>query len=305
MKRLPAWLKRPIAFSGRKTFVETCLAHAGLHTVCSAAKCPNRGECFARGTATFLILGEVCTRHCRFCNVQHGTPSAIDPGEAMRLCDTAFSMGLRYVVVTSVTRDDVSDGGASLFARTVELLRKRIPDISVELLVPDFNGNNDALETVLRSRPDIIGHNIETVSRLYAAVRPGASYERSLKILAKTANHEAPILTKSGIMVGLGETREEVEAAMKDLRSAGCSILTIGQYLRPSARQLPVVEFVHPRLFKRFEEIGLAMGFTKVYAAPYVRSSYRAEEMVDAKKLIHFFEFKGGHEDGHSNHISP
>jgi lipoyl synthase len=278
--RMPAWLKRPIAFSGRKAFVEDQLSQAGLHTVCAAAKCPNRGECHARGTATFLILGEICTRHCGFCGVKHGVPTPIDPGEPERLCDAAFRMGLRHVVVTSVTRDDAPDGGASVFARTVGMLRDRIPGVTVELLIPDFNGNEAALEIVIKSMPDVLGHNIETVPRLYPMVRPGASYQRSLQILAQTANRQCPSHIKTGIMVGLGEGIGEVEDTMRDLKAAGCSILTIGQYLRPSADQAPVAEFITPEIFKRLKESGRDMGFEKVIAGPYVRSSYRAEELV-------------------------
>ena len=280
VRRMPAWLKRPIAFTGRKAFVEERLALAGLHTVCVEAKCPNRGECHAKGAATFLILGDVCTRHCRFCNVHHGAPKAIDPEEPLRLSEAAFQMGLRHVVVTSVTRDDLPDGGAVVFARTVHLLRRRIPKVTVELLVPDFSGNQAALETVIKSGPDIFSHNMETVPRLYTSVRPGASYERSLELLAKAAKCKGPFKTKSGLMAGLGESAREMEDAMADLRKAGCSIVTIGQYLQPSAGQVPVVEFINPQLFKRFEETGRAMGFYKVLAGPYVRSSYRAFEMV-------------------------
>jgi lipoic acid synthetase len=283
---MPAWLKRPIAFSGRKAFVEDQVSRAGLHTVCSAAKCPNRSECHARGAATFLILGEVCTRKCGFCGVKHGAPSAVDPDEPLRLCEAAVRMGLRHVVVTSVTRDDVPDGGASIFARTVGLLRDGIPNVSVELLIPDFNGNEQSLESVLKSGPDVLSHNIETVPRLYSSVRPGASYERSCEILSKSAGRDQSMKIKSGLMVGLGERIEEVEDTMGDLRAAGCSIITIGQYLQPSAGQVPVVDFIHPDVFERFKERGLAMGFSKVFAGPYVRSSYRAEELVDFKYIF-------------------
>jgi lipoyl synthase len=279
-RHFPEWLKRPVAFSGRKAFVEESLSRAGLHTVCSAAKCPNRGECHARGAATFLIMGEICTRHCGFCNVDHGAPGEVDPGEPLRLSEAAFRMGLRHVVVTSVTRDDMPDGGASMFARTVRALRRRIPGVIVELLVPDFNGNEAALVTVLESGPDILCHNMETVPRLYPAVRPGASYKRSIELLAKTARRGESFMTKSGIMVGLGETVREVEDTMSDLKNAGCAMLTIGQYLRPSGRQIPVVDFIHPSRFQRFEETGRAMGFFKVFAGPFVRSSYRAGEMA-------------------------
>jgi lipoyl synthase len=280
LQRMPPWLKRPVAFSGRKTSVEERLSRAGLHTVCVEAKCPNRAECHARGTATFLILGDVCTRHCRFCGVRHGSPGPIDKGEATRLCDAVAGMELRHVVVTSVTRDDLPDGGASEFARATLALRERIPKITIELLIPDFNGDAAALETVIESGPDIVGHNIETVPRLYERVRPQASYERSIGILASAANSHAALRVKSGFMVGLGETVAEVEKVMRDLADAGCSMLTIGQYLRPSSAQLPIAQFIHPDMFKRFERTGMALGFETVLAAPYVRSSYKAFEMA-------------------------
>jgi lipoyl synthase len=280
---MPPWLKRPIAFTGRMAFVEESISRAGLHTVCREAKCPNRAQCHARGTATFLILGDVCTRHCRFCNVKRGVPKAVDPEESLRLCDAAVGMGLHHVVVTSVTRDDLPDGGAEMFAGTVHALRKRLAKVTIELLVPDFRGDEKALATVIESGPDIFSHNIETVPRLYEHVRPQASYERSLNLLAKAANrHRAPLI-KSGLMVGLGERAGEVENTMIDLKKAGCSLLTIGQYLRPSTGQTPVVEFITPDMFQWYEGKGRELGFFNVVAGPYIRSSYKADEMVEEK----------------------
>ena len=280
---MPPWLKRPIAFTGRKAFVEESVSRAGLHTVCREAKCPNRAQCHARGTATFLILGDVCTRHCRFCNVKSGVPKAVDPEESLRLCDAALGMGLHHVVVTSVTRDDLPDGGAEMFADTVHALRKRMAKVTIELLVPDFRGDEKALATVIESGPDIFSHNIETVPRLYEHVRPQASYERSLYLLAKAANrHRAPLI-KSGLMVGLGERAGEVENTMIDLKKSGCSLLTIGQYLQPSTGQTPVVEFITPDMFRWYEGRGKELGFFNVVAGPYVRSSYKANEMIEEK----------------------
>jgi lipoic acid synthetase len=301
-QRKPPWLKRPMAFSGKKNFVEDRISHGRLHTVCAEAKCPNRAECHALGTATFLILGDVCTRRCGFCSVNHGAPGPIDHEESLRLCDAVERMGLRHVVITSVTRDDVSDGGASIFARMAGLLRKRIPKITIELLIPDFNGSADALATVIESGPDIVGHNIETVPRLYGKVRPQASYERSISLL-KAASRHRELRVKSGLMVGLGESVEEVECVMRDLSGAGCHMLTIGQYLRPSSEQLPVTEFIHPHTFQRFEEIGRGLGFISVLAGPYVRSSYKAYETAHDKNHTTFLTDKGGFSHGYSNYI--
>jgi lipoyl synthase len=284
-RSMPVWLRRPIAFTGRMAVTEQRLAQAGLHTVCEEARCPNRGECHARGAATFLILGNICSRQCGFCSVRHGMPAAPDAGEPDRLCDAALGMKLGHIVVTSVTRDDLPDGGAAIFAQTVRLLKMRIPEAAVELLIPDFCGNEAALATVMKSGPDVLGHNIETVARLYPAVRPHASYRRSLELLAKAAGMDDNVVTKSGLMVGLGESAGEVEETLGDLREVGCRSVTIGQYLRPSARQVPITQFVHPSLFGKYEAIGRAMGFTSVVAGPYVRSSYRAGEAMVGNKI--------------------
>jgi lipoic acid synthetase len=287
---MPSWLKRPITCGGEKNNVETQCARHDLHTVCIEAKCPNRGECFGRGTATFLILGTVCSRKCAFCGVSHGTPAPLDFEEPERVCEAVKNMGLRHVVITSVTRDDLPDGGAGHFACTVTMLKKNIPGIVVEILVPDFKGKELSLETVLQSKPDILNHNIETVPRLYPVVRPQALFSRSIHLLAKAACSDVQLETKSGLMVGLGETFEEVIQTMRDLRGAKCSLLTIGQYLRPSENQVPVHAFILPEEFKRYESIGYNLGFSKVFAGPFVRSSYRAEEMV--RKTGDFLNFK-------------
>lgn len=276
----PSWLKRPIAHGGGKITVENQCARNGLHTVCVEAKCPNRSECFGRGTATFLLLGTVCTRGCAFCGVNHGAPGPVDHEEPEHVCEAVQNMNLRHVVITSVTRDDLPDGGAMHFAHTVTLLKRKIPWVTVEILVPDFNGNDEALETVLASGPAVFNHNIETVPRLYPVVRPQALYARSLDILAKAARSGVQLEIKSGLMVGLGETLEEVVGTLRDLRQAGCSIVTIGQYLQPSITRAPVQAFIAPEEFKRYESIGYGLGFLKVFAGTFVRSSYWAEEMT-------------------------
>jgi len=282
--RKPAWLKRPVAFTGKKIMLSRRLSDARLNTVCDEAKCPNKAECWARGSATFLILGASCTRGCGFCNVGHGTPEPLDDSEPGRLCAMVVDLQLKHVVITSVTRDDLPDGGAAHFARTVRLLRSMAPHCTVEILVPDFNGNEESLQIVVSSRPDVFNHNIETVARLYPAVRPKASYGRSLRILAEAARHKGTMLVKSGLMVGLSETTEEVEATLKDLREAGCDVVTIGQYLQPSKRHIPVHAFISPDMFKHFEIVGQTMGFTQVISGPYVRSSYRAGEVLGLGK---------------------
>ena len=282
-QRLPSWLKRPVAPAGAVQPLEQSLSDANLHTVCAEAKCPNRGECFGRGTATFLILGKICSRSCNFCGITHGAPQPLDKDEPRRVAGAVKRMGVSHAVITSVTRDDLPDGGANQFAAVIRLLKQELPAVTVEVLVPDFCGNDRSLSTVLDAGPDVFNHNIETVLRLYPVVRPQANYKRSLEILAKAARHEVQLNVKSGLMVGLGETPEEVLSAMSDIRKTGCSLLTIGQYLRPSKEQHPVVEYVTPEQFDDYRKQGLAMGFTEVSSGPFVRSSYRAEEMAGKK----------------------
>ena len=277
--RMPAWLRRPVAYAGQKKTIESFLRGSMLHTVCVEAKCPNRGECFSKGTATFLILGDTCSRSCRFCNVNKGTPLPVDGDEPARLCEAAQKMNLRHSVVTSVTRDDLPDGGASQFVKVVRALRQGMPDSSIELLIPDFNGNSNALAAVFDSMPDVLNHNIETVPRLYSAIRPQARYEQSLAVLKAAA--AKPLVAKSGLMVGLGETFDEVAGTLHDLADAGCSIVTIGQYLQPSPQQIPVHEFITPEQFKAYEAAGAALGL-EVFAGTFVRSSYRASELFNS-----------------------
>jgi lipoyl synthase len=285
-KRLPPWLKRPGSYGAPVKALEKSLADAGLHTVCAEAKCPNRGECFLRGTATFLILGRVCSRSCAFCGVAHGTPQNIDKDEPRHVCEAVRRMGISHAVVTSVTRDDLADGGASHFAEVIRVLKQELPALTVEVLVPDFNGNREALACVCEAGPHVFNHNVETIERLYPVARPQANYRRSLEILEIAADHEVQLDVKSGVMVGLGEKEHEVLATLADIRETGCSLITIGQYLRPSHEQLPVAEFISPERFDFYRDRALAMGFTKVSSGPFIRSSYRAGEMVGKKLTV-------------------
>ncbi|AAM24873.1 Lipoate synthase [Caldanaerobacter subterraneus subsp. tengcongensis MB4] len=273
--RKPEWLKVRI-LSEDLNRMEAFLKNMALNTVCQSANCPNMGECFARRTATFMIMGNICTRNCRFCAVEKGHPQPLDEEEPRRVAEAARRLGLRHVVVTSVTRDDLPDGGASHFAKTIYELKK-LPGVTVEVLVPDFMGNEEAIRTVVEAKPDVINHNVETVPRLYSRVRPKADYIRSLNLLKKVKELDPLILTKSGIMVGLGETEEEVIEVMKDLRDIDCDMMTIGQYLRPSHKHIEVAEYVTPEQFKRYEEIGYKLGFKHVASGPLVRSSYHAD----------------------------
>ena len=274
----PDWLK--IKIQGGKAYaqVEQMLKRLSLHTVCKEANCPNRMECFESKTATFLILGDVCTRNCTFCSVNKGTPNPIDANEPFHVAQGVKELGLEHVVVTSVNRDDLPDGGAAHFKRTIEEIRKLDRSIVIEVLIPDFNGSASALQVVADAKPDIINHNIETVPRLYGEVRPMAVYERSLALLKTAKEMDGEILTKSGIMLGLGEAPREVEQAMRDLRDACCDLLTIGQYLAPSKNHHAVVEYVHPDVFGQYKVLGEGMGFRFVASAPLVRSSYMAAE---------------------------
>lgn len=277
--RLPSWLRRPIAHTGAFAEVDGVLAELGLHTVCQSAKCPNRGECFSEGTATFLIMGGVCTRNCRFCAVDSAAPEPLDPDEPRRVAEAAVRLGLSHVVVTTVTRDDLSDGGAAHFAATIEAVRAALPDAAIEVLTSDFGGDEAAIDTVAAARPDVFNHNLETVPRLYAEVRPEAVYERSLAVLRHVREVQPDLPTKSGLMLGLGERPDEAVEVMRDLRDGGVELLTLGQYLRPSAAHLPVAEFVPPEIFAELARTAYSLGFSGVASAPFVRSSYHAAEL--------------------------
>lgn len=277
--RFPPWLRKAIITSAEVDRTRELLSGLRLHTVCQGARCPNQAECFSRRVATFMILGNICTRNCAFCAVPKGRPAAPDGGEPERVAAAAARLGLKHVVVTSVTRDDLPDGGAEYFARTVRLMRKTVPGATVEVLTPDFQGKLESLAAVIAAGPDVFNHNVETVPRLYQKVRPQADFVRSVNILKKVKELAPAMAVKSGLMVGLGESREEVLDLMYNLRAAGCDILTIGQYLRPSDSQLPVVEYVSPDAFQDYREKGLSMGFGAVAAGPWVRSSYQAGEV--------------------------
>ncbi|MDP2300226.1 MAG: lipoyl synthase [Actinomycetota bacterium] len=278
--RLPAWLRRPLAHAGEYRAVEDLLGELHLATVCQEAKCPNRGECFASGTATFLVAGDVCTRGCRFCAVETRAPLPLDPDEPARVAEAVARLGLRHAVVTMVTRDDLPDGAAGHVVATIAAIRSAAPGVAVEVLVSDLGGSAEAVDLVVDARPDVFNHNLETVPRLYAGVRPGADYARSLSVLAHAKERAPGMPTKSGLMLGLGETRDEVLAVMRDLRDVGCDLLTLGQYLRPSSAHLPVAAFIEPAEFASLAREGRKMGFSGVASAPLVRSSYHAAELV-------------------------
>lgn len=264
--------------------MQRLVTELNLHTICESARCPNIGECFSRKTATFLILGDVCTRRCAFCAVKKGVPLPVNEEEPQALLEAVRQLGLRYVVITSVTRDDLVDGGASQFARIIDILRDNSDPVLVEALIPDFCGSSDALGVVIKSEPQVINHNIETVPRLYQAVRPGADYNRSLDLLFRVKQKNIEIITKSNLMLGLGETRKEVIKVMTDLRKAKCDLFTIGQYLRPSPQHHPLVEFIPPEMFSEYKQIALQLGFAGVASAPLVRSSFRAAELYSKAK---------------------
>jgi lipoic acid synthetase len=283
--RKPPWLKRRLPTGDTYAHVRELIESGRLHTVCQEAKCPNIWECFSHRTATFLIMGERCTRNCRFCSVQSGVPEPLDPGEPARVAEAAARMELKYVVVTSVTRDDVPDGGAAHFAATIREIRSRTPGAEIEVLIPDLQGDRTALAVVLGARPNVLNHNIETVPRLYPQVRPQADYRRSLELLRAAADMAPSIPTKSGLMLGLGETSDEVRQTLQDLRAHGCRLLTLGQYLQPSQQHLPVEAYVAPEEFERWRTVALDLGFTHVASAPFVRSSYHAgESFAEVKK---------------------
>ncbi len=280
--RKPEWLKIPVRKGDNLHFVEDLLKDSSLHTVCKEANCPNRMECYSKKTATFMILGSVCTRNCRFCDVTEGKPGHPDPEEPAKVARAVQELGLKFAVITSVTRDDLADGGSGIFAEVVRQIHLLDPPVQVEVLIPDFKGDLSCLKIVADASPEIINHNVETVPRLYHQVRPQAVYSRSVELLARVKELDPSVKTKSGMMLGLGETRDEVLAVMKDLRAAEVDFLTIGQYLAPSKEHLSVKEYVHPDVFKGYEEEALAMGFKGAACAPFVRSSYNAASMLQA-----------------------
>ncbi len=282
-ERKPEWLK--IRLDAREKFQEVARLtdDLALHTVCQEARCPNIWECFSNRTATFMLMGDICTRHSGFCAVSKGAPRPLDAQEPRRVAEAVRKLGLQHAVITSVNRDELPDGGAQHFAATIREVRRANPGCRVEVLIPDFCGNWDALATVLDARPDVLNHNTETVKALYKRVRPDAVYARSMELLRRAAARRSPdypVLTKSGVMLGLGETRDELLETMRDLRANDCDLLTLGQYLRPSLRHLPVEKFYHPDEFAELKRIGLAMGFKRVESGPLVRSSYHAHEQV-------------------------
>ena len=277
--RKPDWLRRRLGTGPAYEKVRDLVNSSRLHTVCQEANCPNIWECFSRGTSTFLIMGPNCTRACRFCAVGHGPIHPPDPHEPVRVAKAVARLGLKYVVITSVTRDDLPDGGARVFAETIREIQKRVAGAAVEVLIPDFQGDRDALRVVMDARPAVLNHNLETVPRLYPVVRPEAEYHRSLEILRWAREQDSRIPTKSGLMLGLGESDKEVEETLRDLLDAGCSILTLGQYLQPSKEHLPVERYIHPEEFDNWRKRALDMGFSEAASGPFVRSSYHAEAL--------------------------
>ncbi|MBN2190947.1 MAG: lipoyl synthase [Candidatus Aureabacteria bacterium] len=281
--RLPPWLIKKIHRNEVSLGTKEILKSLDLNTVCESARCPNMWECFSKRRATFMILGNICTRNCAFCSVKKGLPSHVKKSEPSNITEAVGRLNLKHVVITSVTRDDLKDGGASQFARTVYELKKEYSDVVVEVLTPDFRGNADCIKIVAESGPDIFNHNIETVNKLYKRVRPQADYYRSLNLLKFIKDNYPAIYTKSGLMVGLGENRDELEAALDDLITHSCDILTIGQYLSPSRTNIPVAEYVHPDEFKRLEKVAFEKGFLYVMSGPFVRSSYNADQVFNKK----------------------
>ena len=276
--RRPEWLKVKLPTGENYAFLKNLVNKKKLNTVCEDARCPNMAECWSRKTATFMILGEVCTRSCGFCSVKLGKPDAMDYDEPNRVAESVKELGLKHAVITSVNRDDQKLGGADIFAMTINKIRELVPECKVEVLIPDFRGVWEALDVVIEARPDILNHNIETIPRMYHFVRPQANYERTLELLERSKQNG--LTTKSGFMVGLGETDEEIFSLMEDLRKVNCDIITIGQYLRPTKNHLPVQRYVHPDDFRMYKTVGLEMGFRHVESGPLVRSSYHADEQV-------------------------
>jgi lipoyl synthase len=282
----PEWLKVRAPGSTNYLRLKSIMRDLNLHTVCEEAQCPNIGECWHHGTATFMILGDVCTRACSYCAVSHGRPNTIDAGEPLRVANAIKTLDLNYVVITSVDRDDVEDGGASIFAETIRETRARLPECRIEVLIPDFQGNEDALKAVLDAGPDVLNHNTETVPRLYKMARSGGRYSRTIELLERSRAHAPQIPTKTGLMVGLGEEKGELVETFGDLRRVGCEILTVGQYLRPTAAHSPMVRYYHPDEFRDLKAIALDMGFVHVESGPLVRSSYHAHETADAYERL-------------------
>ena len=280
-ERMPEWFKVKYNEEAVKE-VSELMSKLKLNTVCKEANCPNLGECFQKHTATFMILGSQCTRNCRFCNVVHGTPEPVDENEPMHVAEAVRDLKLRHVVITQVTRDDLPDGGADQFAKVVSAIRSLCPEVTIEVLISDMKGDKNSLDTVINAHPEVINHNMETVAPLYAKVRPEADYERSLSVLRYVKEKDSSILTKTGIMLGLGETKEQVLKTMDDVLATGCDIFTIGQYLRPSPAHVEMKEYISPEIFAEYKEIGLKKGFRYVASSPLVRSSYRAAEALQS-----------------------
>ncbi len=281
-QRKPEWLKVRVPAGSSYSHLKNLMRQQGLNTVCEEAMCPNIGECWNRGTATFLLMGDTCTRSCGFCHIKTGRPPRLDEDEPRRVAETVLTMNLQHCVLTSVNRDELPNGGAHIFANTIREIRQRLPHCTVEVLIPDFKGNLAALKEVMDARPEILNHNTETVPRLYRTVRPQANYQQTLKVLSNARVLDPGTTTKTGIMVGLGETKEEVLAVMRDLREHQVDILTIGQYLRPSPLHLPIYRYVHPDEFREYHTAGMEMGFRWVESGPLVRSSYHAEGQAQA-----------------------
>jgi len=281
--RIPPWLRVKLPNTKGFACTSSLLRDLDLNTVCQSARCPNTWECFSRSVATFLILGRECTRNCAFCNINPGRQLPPDADEPRRVAEGAVRLGLKHVVITSVTRDDLPDGGAEHFAQCIRLVKERLPGCTVEVLIPDFQGNADALETVLAAGPDVLNHNVETVPRLYATIRPQADYAQSLELLRRVAGHGSGIPAKSGLMVGLGETDEELREVIRDMHGAGCTMITVGQYMRPSRNHPLVQRYMPPEEFDALAEFGRSIGVPKMFCAPLVRSSYHAAELAGAE----------------------
>ncbi len=284
-ERLPPWFKKKVPDPRVLASMRSLFDELSLHTICENALCPNLGDCFSNRTATFLLLGDICTRNCTFCAVKKGVPCPVDEKEPQHLAEAVEKLGLRHVVITSVTRDDLPDGGAAHFARTIARLQEKDKALTVEVLIPDFGGSLRSLKMVVDAHPDVINHNLETVPRLYPQVRPKADFQRSLRLLGQARELDSHIVTKSGLMVGLGETRDELLQAMEELRKVNCDLLTIGQYLQPSAHHHPVVRYVSPEEFVEYESLGKAMGFCDVASVPLVRSSFNAAQLYEKARM--------------------